>query len=77
MKLSKGKKAIGCKWVYHKKVALSKNEGEKFKAQLEAKDYSHKEEENASNMLTKPDSTDKLKSCLDLIDVCNFSTLKG
>ena len=40
MKFSKGNKAIGFKWVYSKKEALSENEGEKFKAQLVAKDYS-------------------------------------
>ena len=28
LKLSKGKKAIGCKWVYRKKEALSEIEGE-------------------------------------------------
>ena len=33
MKLPKRKKAIGCKWVYRKKEALSENEGDKFKAQ--------------------------------------------
>ena len=32
VKLSKGKKTNGCKWVYNKKEALSENEGEKFKA---------------------------------------------
>ena len=49
MKFSKGKKAIGFKWVYCKKEALSENEVEKFKAQLVAKDYSQKEEQNASS----------------------------
>ena len=39
-KLPKGKKAIGCKWIFHKKDALSKKEGEKFKARLVAKGYS-------------------------------------
>ena len=39
-KLPKGKKAIGCKWIFHKKEALSKKEGEKFKARLVAKGYS-------------------------------------
>ena len=32
VKFPKRKKAIGCKWVYHKKEALLENEGEKFKA---------------------------------------------
>ena len=32
VKFRKRKKAIGCKWVYRKKEALSENEGEKFKA---------------------------------------------
>ena len=40
VKLPKGKKAIGCKWIFHKKDALSKKEGEKFKARLVAKGYS-------------------------------------
>ena len=40
VKLSKGKKTNGYKWVYSKKEALSECEGEKFKAQLVAKDYS-------------------------------------
>ena len=35
-----GKRAIGCKWVYKKKEAISEKEGEKFKACLVAKDYS-------------------------------------
>ena len=43
VKLPKGKKAIGCKWIFHKKEALSKKEGEKFKAQLVAKGYSQRE----------------------------------
>ncbi|KAL0440382.1 UNVERIFIED_CONTAM: Retrovirus-related Pol polyprotein from transposon TNT 1-94 [Sesamum latifolium] len=34
VKLSEGKKAIGCKWVYKKKLAVSEKEGEKFKARL-------------------------------------------
>ena len=72
MKLPKRKKAIGCKWVYRKKEALSENEVDKFKAQLVAKDYSQREEENASDMLTKPIPTDQFKSYLDLIGVCNL-----
>ena len=72
VKLPKRKKAIGCKWVYHKKEALLENEGEKFKAQLMAKDYSQREEENTSNMLTKSFPTDKFKSFLDLIGVCSM-----
>ena len=32
LKLSKGKKAIGCKWIIRKKEALLEKEGEKFKA---------------------------------------------
>src|ERR1044072_582813 len=38
--LPKGKKAIGCKWVYKKKPAVSEKEWEKFKARLVAKGYS-------------------------------------
>ena len=37
-------------------------EGKKFKAQLVAKDYSQREEENTLDMLTKPVLTDKFKS---------------
>ena len=37
-------------------------EGKKFKAQLVAKDYSQREEENTSDMLTKPVPIDKFKS---------------
>ena len=40
VELSKGKKAIGCKWIFRKKEAFSEKEGEKFKAQLVAKGYS-------------------------------------
>ena len=43
MKLPKGKKAIGCKWIFRKKETLSENEGEKFKAWLMAKGYSQRE----------------------------------
>ena len=77
VKLPKRKKAIGCKWVYCKKEALSENEGKKFKAQLVAKDYSQKEEENTPDMLTKSFPTDKFKSYLDLIGVCSMWALKG
>ncbi|RVX19433.1 Retrovirus-related Pol polyprotein from transposon TNT 1-94 [Vitis vinifera] len=38
----KGKRAIGCKWVYKKKEAVSKKDGEKFKARLVAKGYSRR-----------------------------------
>ena len=38
--LLEGKKAIGCKWMYKKKPAVSEKEGEKFKARLVAKGYS-------------------------------------
>ena len=40
-KLPEGKKAIGWKWVYKKKPAVSEKEGEKFKAWLVEKGYSH------------------------------------
>ena len=40
MEFPKGKKAIGCKWIFRMKEALSKKEGEKFKAWLVAKGYS-------------------------------------
>src|ERR1044072_2575949 len=38
--LPKGKRTIGCKWVYKKKPAVSEKEGEKLKAHLVAKGYS-------------------------------------
>ena len=42
VELPKGKRAIGCKWVYKKKEAASKKEGKNFKARLVAKGYSQK-----------------------------------
>ena len=42
--LSEGKKAIGCKWVYKKKLAVSEKERKKFKARLVAKGYSQQKE---------------------------------
>ena len=42
VKLPKEKRAIGCKWVYKKKEVVSEKEGEKFKAHLVEKGYSHK-----------------------------------
>ena len=42
VELPKGKRAMGCKWVYKKKEVISKKEGEKFKACLVAKGYSRK-----------------------------------
>ena len=42
VELPKGKRAIGCKWVYKKKEAVSKKEGENFKARLVTKGYSQK-----------------------------------
>ena len=44
VKFPKGKKAIGCKWIFQKKEALSEKVGEKFKARLVAKGYSQREE---------------------------------
>ena len=43
VKLPKGQKAIGCKWVYRKKEAVSEKEKEKYKARLVAKGYSQRE----------------------------------
>jgi hypothetical protein len=40
--LPKGKKPIGCKWVFKRKEAVSEKEGERFKAQLVAKGYSQR-----------------------------------
>ena len=42
--LPKGKKPIGCKWVFKKKEAVSEKEGERFKARLVAKGYSQRQE---------------------------------
>uniref|UniRef100_A0A2N9HUM1 Integrase catalytic domain-containing protein n=1 Tax=Fagus sylvatica TaxID=28930 RepID=A0A2N9HUM1_FAGSY len=41
-KLPKGKKPIGCKWVFKKKEAVSEKEGERFKARLVVKGYSQR-----------------------------------
>ena len=35
-------KAIGCKWVYKKKEAISEKQGEQFKTRLVAKGYSQR-----------------------------------
>ena len=43
VKLPKGKRAIGCNWVYKKKETGSEKEGEKFKACLVAMSYSQKQ----------------------------------
>jgi lipocalin len=40
VQLPKGKRAIGCKWVYKRTPAVTEKEGEKFKARLVAKGYS-------------------------------------
>uniref|UniRef100_A0A2N9IT68 CCHC-type domain-containing protein n=1 Tax=Fagus sylvatica TaxID=28930 RepID=A0A2N9IT68_FAGSY len=40
--LPKGKKPIGCKWVFKKKEAVLEKEGERFKARLVAKGYSQR-----------------------------------
>ena len=42
VELPKGKRAIGCKWVYKKKEAVLEKEGEKFKTRLVAKGYSQR-----------------------------------
>jgi hypothetical protein len=41
-KLPKGKKPIGCKWVFKRKETVSEKEGERFKARLVAKGYSQR-----------------------------------
>src|SRR3954464_420669 len=43
VELPKGKRAIGCKWVYRKKEAVAEKKGEKFKARLVAKGYSQRQ----------------------------------
>ena len=40
----KGKKPIGCKWIFKKMEAVSEKEGERFKARLVAKGYSQRHE---------------------------------
>jgi hypothetical protein len=40
VELSERKRAIGCKWVFKKKEAVSEKWGEKLKARLVAKGYS-------------------------------------
>ncbi|KAM2263750.1 hypothetical protein ACFXTI_039997 [Malus domestica] len=42
-KLPKGKKAIGCKWVYAKKEDADEKSNVRFKARLVAKGYAQKE----------------------------------
>src|SRR5690606_14460095 len=42
VELPKGKKAIGCKWVYKKKQGMTEKEPEKFKSRLVAKGYSQR-----------------------------------
>jgi hypothetical protein len=42
VQLPKGKKAIGCKWLYTKE-GLAEQDGIRFKARLVAKDYAQKE----------------------------------
>ena len=41
--LPKGKKLIGCKWVFRKKEAVSDMEGERFNTRLVARGYSQKQ----------------------------------
>ncbi|GMI95752.1 cysteine-rich RLK (RECEPTOR-like protein kinase) 8 [Hibiscus trionum] len=43
-RLPEGKKAIGCKLVYKRKLAVSEKEGGKFKARLVAKSFSQQKE---------------------------------
>ncbi|KAL5553999.1 hypothetical protein UlMin_041400 [Ulmus minor] len=43
VELPKGKKFIGCKWVYRKKEVITANDEENFKVRLVAKGYSQKE----------------------------------
>ena len=40
--LPEGKKAIGCKWIYKKKPAVSEKKGKKFNDRLVAKGYSQR-----------------------------------
>jgi hypothetical protein len=42
--LPKGKKPIGCKWMFKKKEVVSEKEGERFKARLVANGYSQRHE---------------------------------
>ena len=43
VELPRGKRAIGCKWIFRRKEALTEKDGEKFKARLVAKGYVQKE----------------------------------
>jgi hypothetical protein len=43
VQLPKGKKAIGCKWLYTKKKGPAEQDGVRFKARLVAKGYAQKE----------------------------------
>jgi hypothetical protein len=43
MELPKGKKPIGCKWVFKKKEVVSEKERERFKTRLVAKGYSQRD----------------------------------
>ena len=42
VELPEGKRAIGCKWIYKKKEAMSVKEPKKFKSRVVAKGYSQK-----------------------------------
>ena len=42
VELPEGEKAIGCKWIFKKKEAMSEGEEVKFKARLVAKGYSQR-----------------------------------
>ena len=54
------------------KKHFKKNEREKFKEPLMAKDYSQRKEENALNKLKKIVPIDKFNHYLDLIGVCSY-----
>jgi len=60
-------KAIGCKWVYKRKPAVSKKEGEKFKAHLVAKGFSQKKGINYDEIFSPEVRLTSIKVVLALV----------
>ena len=52
MEPPKGRKVIGCKWVFRKKEAISEKDGEKYKARLVAKGYAQREGEDYNKIFS-------------------------
>ena len=66
--LPEGKKAIGCKWVYKKRPAVSKKEGKKFKARLVAKGYSQQKGIDYDEIFSPVVRHTSIKAMLALVD---------